>query len=103
MPEDGDDPTADLIVDVVAGVEGTDTSQHDADAAVAALARTVGALAPRRRQALLMLLYALTDGGLDTDGARTWLAAHDTDDDAGLTQMIGWLRHYRPHDPDGTG
>jgi hypothetical protein len=53
-------------------------------------------LEPRRRQALVMLLFALVDGQLDPDDAAGWLRDHDVDSDEGLDAMIDWLRRFRP-------
>lgn len=53
-------------------------------------------LSPRRRQALVMLLFALSERLVQPDSAAQWIAAHDLDSDTGLEQMITWLRQFRP-------
>jgi hypothetical protein len=53
-------------------------------------------LEPRRRQALVMLLFTLVDGQLSPDDAAGWLRDHDVDSEEGLTAMIDWLRRFRP-------
>jgi hypothetical protein len=56
-------------------------------------------LEPRRRQALVMLLFALVDRQLSPEQAQEWIDEHDLESDEGLTQMITWLREFRPR-PD---
>jgi hypothetical protein len=50
----------------------------------------------RRRQALLMLLFALAYEQLTPDVARAWLDHHEVDSDDGVDAMITWLRQFRP-------
>jgi hypothetical protein len=56
-------------------------------------------LEPRRRQALVMLLFALVDRQLTPEQTQEWLDEHDVESDEGLTEMITWLRQFRPR-PD---
>ncbi len=63
------------------------------------LAALIVDLAPRRRQALVMLLFALSERMISPDDANTWIAAHDLDRDEGVEEMIGWLRQFRPPPP----
>jgi hypothetical protein len=56
------------------------------------LAELIVTLAPRRRQALVMLLFALSERMIVPDQAETWIASHDLDQDAGVEEMISWLR-----------
>jgi hypothetical protein len=63
------------------------------------LTRLIADLEPRRRQALVMLLFALVDRQLSPEQAQEWLDEHDVESDVGLTQMITWLRQFRPR-PD---
>lgn len=53
-------------------------------------------LSPRRRQALVMLLFALSERLVQPDSAASWIAGHDLDSDTGVEQMITWLRQFRP-------
>ena len=53
-------------------------------------------LSPRRRQALVMLLFALSERLLQPESAAQWIAEHDLDSDAGVEQIITWLRQFRP-------
>jgi hypothetical protein len=62
----------------------------------ARLAALIVELPPRRRQALVMLLFALSERMTTPDVANAWIAAHDMDSDEGIEQMIAWLRVLRP-------
>jgi len=66
------------------------------------LSSLIADLPPRRRQALVMLLYALSERMLTPDEANVWIADHDMDSDEGVEDMIAWLRgrrHWSPEDP----
>ncbi len=56
-------------------------------------------LPARRRQALMMLLFALVYEQLTPEDAKSWLDQHDVDSDDGLEEMISWLRQFRPPTP----
>ncbi len=60
------------------------------------LATLIVALSPRRRQALVMLLFALSERMLTPEMAAAWIAEHDLDADTGVEEMIRWLRGFRP-------
>jgi hypothetical protein len=53
-------------------------------------------LSPRRRQALVMLLFALSERMLSPDDANQWIAGQDLDTDEGIEAMIAWLREMNP-------
>lgn len=53
-------------------------------------------LSPRRRQALVMLLFALSERLVRPERAARWIAEHDLDADEGVEEMISWLRQFRP-------
>lgn len=59
------------------------------------LAEAVGDLPVRRRQALMMLLFALIEGFTDSDNLRDWMIDHDLTSDEGIEEMIAWLRDQR--------
>ena len=59
------------------------------------LADTVGELPARRRQALMMLLFVLIEELASSNAVRDWLEGHDVHSDAGIEQMIAWLRGLR--------
>lgn len=59
------------------------------------LAETVGDLDVRRRQALIMLLFALVEEMVSPPDVREWMAGHDVTTDDGVLELIGWLRERR--------
>src|ERR1700728_4221783 len=60
------------------------------------LADLIVVLPPRRRQALVMLLFALSERMIDPDDANAWISQHDLESDEGIEEMISWLRHLHP-------
>lgn len=60
------------------------------------LSDLVADLPPRRRQALMMLLFALVYEQLTPDQAKDWIEDHEVDSDEGIEVMISWLREFRP-------
>ena len=60
------------------------------------LANLIVTLPPRRRQALVMLLFALSERMITPDATNAWMADHDVATDDGLEAMIAWLRQFRP-------
>ena len=60
------------------------------------LAAVISTLAPRRRQALVMLLFALAERMITPQDANGWIAVHDLSSNEGIEEMIGWLRGFRP-------
>lgn len=59
------------------------------------LAETVADLSVRRRQALIMLLFALVEELVASADVRAWLDGHDVGSDDGVEQLIAWLRERR--------
>ncbi len=59
------------------------------------LAEAVGDLPVRRRQALMMLLFGLVEGFVDSDDLANWMADQDLSSDEGVEATIGWLRERR--------
>jgi hypothetical protein len=64
------------------------------------LAHAVGDLPPRRRQALMMLLFAMIEEFASPEEVRVWLDEHDVATDAGVDALITWLRQRRSDRPD---
>jgi hypothetical protein len=60
------------------------------------LANLIVTLPPRRRQALVMLLFALSERMITPEATNAWMADHDVATDDGLKAMIAWLRQLRP-------
>jgi len=59
------------------------------------LAETVADLGVRRRQALIMLLFALVEEMATPSDMREWMAGHDVTTDDGIEELIAWLRERR--------
>ena len=59
------------------------------------LAETIGDLPVRRRQALMMLLFALVEELVTPADVRSWIDGHDVTTDEGIEALIGWLRGRR--------
>jgi hypothetical protein len=60
------------------------------------LASLIVELSPRRRQALVMLLFALSERMTTPDKANDWIAGHNLDSEDDIEAMIAWLRELRP-------
>lgn len=65
------------------------------------LAETVADLSVRRRQALIMLLFALIEDIVAPVHVRAWLDGHDLGTDDGIEEMIAWLRQTRQRRQSG--
>jgi hypothetical protein len=59
------------------------------------LGEAVGDLPVRRRQALVMLLFAMVEGFVTSDDLAGWLSDHDPGRDEEVEALIGWLRERR--------
>ncbi len=59
------------------------------------LAEAVGDLPVRRRQALMMLLFALVEEIVTPPDVQDWMGAHDVSTDDGVEAIIAWLRQRR--------
>lgn len=62
------------------------------------LAVVVGELPVRRRQALMMLLFALMEEYVESAEVRSWFDDHDISDEPGIEELIAWLRLKRAGD-----
>lgn len=95
MSTDGD-PFAEFIAELSDGKRWALVRAVGWDDFIERLTTLVADLPPRRRQALMMLLFALVYEQLTPDQAKDWLAEHDVDSDEGIEAMISWLREFRP-------
>ena len=59
------------------------------------LAEVLADLPVRRRQALIMLLFALVEEMATPADVREWMAANDVTTDEGVEALIVWLRERR--------
>jgi hypothetical protein len=99
MTDDDVNPFAEMVTEVVDGKRWELIRADGWQDFVERLSSVIARLEPRRRQALVMLLFAMVDGQLHPDDARAWLEEHDVDSDEGLDRMLAWLRGFRPR-PD---
>ena len=65
---------------------------------VETLAQSIAELPVRRRQALLMMLLAMSDGNLQPEAVEDFLAGRNMEDDAEVDALIQWLHQFRPRD-----
>lgn len=61
----------------------------------ARLAEVMGDIPVRRRQALMMLLFSMVEELVTPDQVKTWMALNDVSSEAGVEELIGWLRRVR--------
>jgi hypothetical protein len=59
------------------------------------LAVTIADVSPRRRQALMMLLFLLMEGLVDPSEVQEWLRLNDATSEPGVETLITWLRQLR--------
>lgn len=59
------------------------------------LAETIADLSVRRRQALIMLLFALVEEIVSPADVRWWLERHHVGANEGVEALIAWLRETR--------
>jgi hypothetical protein len=60
------------------------------------LGDAIGSLDVRRRQAIVMVLVAISTGSLTSRDVEEFLSDRDMDDDAEVEELITWLRTHRP-------
>ncbi|MDQ6614495.1 MAG: hypothetical protein M3083_07060 [Actinomycetota bacterium] len=93
------DPFAHVVAELSDGQRWALLRAEGWDDFVERLSDLIVHLPGRRRQALLMLLFALVHQQLTPEAAKAWLDQHDVDRDEGIEAMIGWLRQFRPPRP----
>jgi hypothetical protein len=60
------------------------------------LGDAIGSLDVRRRQAIVMVLVAISTGGLTSQDVGKFLSSRDMEDDGEVEALITWLRSHRP-------
>ena len=93
------DPFAEFIGELSDGHRWSLVRAEGWDDFIQRLSDLVEDLPPRRRQALMMLLFALVYEQLTPDDAREWIDTHDVESDVGIEAMVAWLRQFRPPQP----
>jgi hypothetical protein len=90
------DPFAEFIAELSDGKRWALLRADGWDDFIRRLSELIAELPVRRRQAIMMLLFALAYEQLTPEAAREWFDQHDVNDDAGIEAMISWLRPLRP-------
>jgi hypothetical protein len=93
------DPFAEFLAELSDGHRWSLVRADGWDDFIQRLSDLLADLPARRRQALMMLLFALVYEQLTPDAAKEWLDRHEVDDDEGVEAMISWLRGFRPPQP----
>lgn len=96
MTTEDDDPFRDILAELADGKRWQLIRTDGWEEFSERLADLIVTLPPRRRQALVMLLFALSERMITPDAANEWMADHDAATDEGLEAMIAWLRQFRP-------
>lgn len=99
MVDPDDNPFPAFVAELADGQRWTLLRAEGWDDFVERLTSLVAELEPRRRQAIVMLLFALVDRQLTPEEVKEYLDAHDVDSEEGVREMIAWLRQFRPR-PD---
>lgn len=90
------DPFSEFLADLSDGKRWALVRAEGWDDFVQRLSDLVIELPARRRQALMMLLFALVYEQITPEDARQWCDEHEVDTDEGIERMISWLRQFRP-------
>lgn len=95
MTESDEDPFVELLTEMADGRRWALARAEGFDNFVERLAAVIGALEPRRRQAIVMLLFGLAERLVSPEEADEWIGSHDIDSDQAVEAMIAWLRQRR--------
>lgn len=95
----GPDPFAEFVAELSDGKRWSLVRADGWDDFIERLSQLISELPARRRQALMMLLFALVYEQLTPDAAKAWFDQHDVDSDEGIEALISWLRQFRPTQP----
>ncbi|MGH9069303.1 MAG: hypothetical protein ACRD0J_17705 [Acidimicrobiales bacterium] len=94
-----DDPFVALLAEMADGQRWAVLRAEGFDDFVLRLTGIIGALPPRRRQAVIMLLFGLVEGFVTPEEADAWIASRAISTDQGVEDMIAWLRDLRRRRP----
>lgn len=94
------DPFAEFVSELSDGSRWKLLRAYGWDDFIERLSELIVDLPPRRRQALMMLLFALVYEQLTPEAAKGWLDEHDVDSEEGIEALISWLRRFRPPQPE---
>lgn len=90
------DPFSEFLADLSDGKRWQLLRAEGWDDFIQRLSDLIIELPARRRQALMMLLFALVYEQLTPEHARQWCEEHEVDSAEGIEAMISWLRQFRP-------
>jgi hypothetical protein len=96
MASGGDDPFGAFLAELADGQRWRLARSEGWDDFVERVSRVIGDLPLRRRQVLVMLLFALSDDLLSPEELQAWMVNRDLDSDDAVEEMLAWLRQFRP-------
>lgn len=96
MTAKGDDPFREIVAELADGKRWELIRTDQWEEFSERLAGLIVTLPPRRRQALVMLMFALSERMITPDDAQAWTSERDLDTEEDLEAMIAWLRQFRP-------
>ncbi|HEY2564227.1 MAG TPA: hypothetical protein VGI44_10980 [Acidimicrobiales bacterium] len=96
MTAKGDDPFREIVAELADGKRWELIRTDQWEEFSERLAGLIVTLPPRRRQALVMLMFALSERMITPDDAQAWASERDLDTEEDLEAMIAWLRQFRP-------
>ena len=99
MSQQAEDPFRAFLAELSDGKRWTLLRSDGWDEFTERLSTIIVELPPRRRQALVMLLFALSERMLTPDDANAWIVSHDLEGEEGVELMIKWLRTFQPPSP----
>jgi hypothetical protein len=92
----GDDLFSEFLAELADGQRWRLARSEGWDDFVERVSRVIGDLPLRRRQAFVMLLFALSEELVSPEVLQAWIEEHEVDTDGGVEAMIAWLRQFRP-------
>jgi hypothetical protein len=94
--ESGSDPFRAFLAELADGKRWTLIQSEGWEDFAKRLSDVIGTLSPRRRQALVMLMFALSQRMTTPEAAEGFLAHQDMESEEGVEALIAWLRQFRP-------
>ena len=98
MDDEREELFGELLADLCDGQRWKLIRVEEWDDFIARLAEVIERLPIRRRQAMLMMLIAMSDGNLEPEELASFLNGRNMDDDAEVDALIHWLHQFRPRE-----
>jgi hypothetical protein len=98
VDDNREDLFGDLLTDLCDGQRWKLIRAEEWEEFITRLAEVIERLPVRRRQAILMMLVAMSDGNLQPEALASYLEGRNMDDDAEVDTLIHWLHQFRPHE-----